>query len=624
MNRHAKHLALILSVILLIITAFSASAADRLDKSEYKTGILPAADKQRNHAEQQESAGYASFARLPDSYNSAKLGFTLPVRQQHDNTCWAYGTLSSFETLLLVNGENISTLSPEHVNFWGSKREDGTGWQRTHEDGGYAYIPLGYLTSWSGPLNESDFPEQTSTREDYNSCSKTPDYGVTEIVYFGTDESHDTIKQYIYSYGSVVGCFNADINNYLSGTSYFYCGDTTLTGPELWGHCVSVVGWDDNFPKDYFSQSKSGTPKNDGAWLIKNSWSKYAGEYGYFWISYEDVWLFNEIFGPSYAITDYEKLNDGIRMYQNEVDGATYEFGYFTYSNRDFSNITYMNVFDFSEEDRILDKVIFESTAVGADYTIYYIPSVNNSLTADTKQWHKLYEDTITYPGYICADFEDCKVPAGKGAIGVLISNERVNTETGEVAVKNSIGCNEWLPLNDEYIFLPQSKYGMSYYMDMNSSSPEIKDVMQFYSKYLQDDIGSTFVIKAVTNNRVPDVPDTEPATAPEITTVPETTATAPETAATVPKTTPSSNIFTYVLGDTNLDGKVNVKDATLVQKAVAGISVLTEREKIAGNATCDRKLNILDSTAIQKYASQISTGFPIGTVYSVIITKAE
>lgn len=33
-------------------------------------------------------------------------------------------------------------------------------------------------------------------------------------------------------------------------------------------HCVTIVGWDDNYPRDNFANRPSG----DGAWLIANSY----------------------------------------------------------------------------------------------------------------------------------------------------------------------------------------------------------------------------------------------------------------------------------------------------------------------------------------------------------------
>ncbi|MBQ8795321.1 MAG: CHAP domain-containing protein [Clostridia bacterium] len=67
------------------------------------------------------------------------------------------------------------------------------------------------------------------------------------------------------------------------------------------------------------------------------------------------------------------------------------------------------------------------------------------------------------------------------------------------------------------------------------------------------------------------------------------------------------------LLGDVNGDGKVNVKDATLIQKFAAKITALTEVESLRADVNGDTKINVKDATAIQKFAAKIETGFPIG-----------
>ena len=67
------------------------------------------------------------------------------------------------------------------------------------------------------------------------------------------------------------------------------------------------------------------------------------------------------------------------------------------------------------------------------------------------------------------------------------------------------------------------------------------------------------------------------------------------------------------LLGDVNGDGKVNVKDATLIQKAAAKITKLTDDENMRADVNGDSKVNVKDATAIQKFAAKIETGFPIG-----------
>ncbi|MBQ8573196.1 MAG: leucine-rich repeat protein [Ruminococcus sp.] len=66
-------------------------------------------------------------------------------------------------------------------------------------------------------------------------------------------------------------------------------------------------------------------------------------------------------------------------------------------------------------------------------------------------------------------------------------------------------------------------------------------------------------------------------------------------------------------LGDVNNDGKVNIKDATLIQKFAAKLQKFDEGESLRADVNTDGKVNVKDATAIQKYAAKIETGLPIG-----------
>ena len=54
-------------------------------------------------------------------------------------------------------------------------------------------------------------------------------------------------------------------------------------------HAVVIVGWDDNYDKSNFLQK----PKNNGAFLVRNSWG--TNDHGYYWVSYEDNQLYQHI-----------------------------------------------------------------------------------------------------------------------------------------------------------------------------------------------------------------------------------------------------------------------------------------------------------------------------------------
>ena len=88
---------------------------------------------------------------------------------------------------------------------------------------------------------------------------------------------------------------------------------------------------------------------------------------------------------------------------------------------------------------------------------------------------------------------------------------------------------------------------------------------------------------------------------------------TEPSTSVQDKPTDPTDPVATDLLGDANEDGKVNIKDATLIQKSIANLTELTEIGEALADADLNTKINIKDATAIQKHIAGIETGYPIG-----------
>ncbi|MDO5124225.1 MAG: dockerin type I repeat-containing protein, partial [Eubacteriales bacterium] len=57
-------------------------------------------------------------------------------------------------------------------------------------------------------------------------------------------------------------------------------------------------------------------------------------------------------------------------------------------------------------------------------------------------------------------------------------------------------------------------------------------------------------------------------------------------------------------LGDSNLDGSVNIKDATLIQKYSASIEEISDDALLCAEVTKDKRVNVKDATAIQKFVA--------------------
>lgn len=479
-----------------------------------------------------------SFEDIPlPSYSSVDLGFTSPIRKQLYNDCWAYASMSVFESKLLHDGYKFESYSPQQINQWATTRPDGTGWQRKIITDAYAETGLGYFISWQnvehGKKNESTKPDGYSIT----------DFGATSIRFLDTSNK-DNVKKAIMDNGAVYSAYSQSLKYQSKDQLSYYCpaGSAIETG-----HAIAIVGWDDDYSRTNFTTTDGRMPEKDGAWLIQNSWGKYNSLDGFFWISYEDNYLLSDTFEPAYVFESYEIVDENKKLYQNEIYGATYEFSYI-----DSEEMTYLNMFNFSDGYNKLESVIFEALdSVGADYEVYYVPVKDNTPVSDETQWTLLKSDVVPFEGYICADIESYELPVGYGAIAVKIDNAKNGTCA-------SIGVSEWLQKKDgTKVFINDSDYNQSFiYLDGN-----MVDLKKWYEDVNNDPIGGTFVIKAITNK-----------TEAEIT----------------------------ILGDVNLDSITDVRDVTYMQQHLAGYFDITQVQKLNFDIDKNGTLDVRDVTYMQ------------------------
>lgn len=93
----------------------------------------------------------------------------------------------------------------------------------------------------------------------------------------------------------------------------------------------------------------------------------------------------------------------------------------------------------------------------------------------------------------------------------------------------------------------------------------------------------------------------------------------AQETTAIIDPTQPVASESSAIFGDANMDGKVNVKDATDIQKVVAKIKQSDDISELLADVNEDKKVNIKDATEIQKWLAKLPANDKIGAFYEEV-----
>ena len=109
-----------------------------------------------------------------------------------------------------------------------------------------------------------------------------------------------------------------------------------------------------------------------------------------------------------------------------------------------------------------------------------------------------------------------------------------------------------------------------------------------------------------------PVVPTTSVVTTATATTTAVAASSGVETFATETATQATSAPVQYLYGDSDLNGKINVKDATTIQKYAAKIIALEGVAFTQADVTGDMKVNVKDATQIQKLIAKLIDKFPV------------
>lgn len=211
--------------------------------------------------------------QLPYRYDLREKGRAPQIRDQGPyGTCWAFASLTALESALLPETE--IQFSVDHMN-------QNHSFTSTQKDGGQYTMAMAYLAAWQGPVLEEDDPYGDGETD----SSLTAVKHVQEMQIIDA-KNLDGIKKAVFQYGGVESCIYTTLQN-ADGESPYYNRDQNAycyIGEQKPNHDVVIIGWDDNFPREYFKKDAA----EDGAFICQNSWGTDFGENGVFYVSYYD------------------------------------------------------------------------------------------------------------------------------------------------------------------------------------------------------------------------------------------------------------------------------------------------------------------------------------------------
>ena len=300
------------------------------------------------------TADSAKFDLRDYKVNGVSLAGT--VKNQGDNgVCWAFGATGALESAFLMQTGMLLDISENNIQ--GAASRYGEFGDARILQAGYANSGMNLFLAWLSVLNTS--------YDGYDELGKIglPGYAIKESYHIQDVilvppryqvDNQKMLKEALVNYGGLTVHVLGDTvgNNYYNGQTHsLYCNSKEVYG----NHFVTLVGWDDNYPKENF---KIAPPKN-GAWICKNSWGTEWGENGFFYVSYYDTTF---ALGPDsigYIIRNTENYT-GLYQYDMQFDG------FFTDNGKD---LTYINSYE-ARDDELISAVGTYFNDVGEKYTI--------------------------------------------------------------------------------------------------------------------------------------------------------------------------------------------------------------------------------------------------------------
>lgn len=303
---------------------------------------------------------------IPSKYNLKDVIEIYVEDQGTWELCDLFASMKSIETNYALKTGNSVDLSERYMDYISSKLLYGDRELESLSNGTTMLFASKYGVPSESEITKEYYSDLTAI------TNATPVCRVVSTVDFKELNKTDTtnlrllniIKQHILKYGSLsVGICSPDLASgvYHYENDAYYYKEGIIDAVLRPNHQVSIVGWDDDYSKDNFTER----PEIDGAFICLNSWGENWGQNGYFYVSYDALSAFESLHG----VLDTQEC-----IPENEY---TYSEGFYTAGNVMEANRIdkyYGVVYDTQTQGEYLTHLALALTSNPAKVKLYCNP----------------------------------------------------------------------------------------------------------------------------------------------------------------------------------------------------------------------------------------------------------
>ena len=259
---------------------------------------------------------------MPSHYCMRDEYVVYAQHQDKQGLCWNFaGTMSASTTLMRHTNEYY-----DFSELWGtiSCLYGASGYNKVGAGGHFTWQTKGM--EYGGLMLETDLPYQESytvsnenaadyynffkqyANDDLTDCLEAKSFSRTNV---------EQIKRHIYNHGSVSAAFT-----FREGYTPDENGITALPPNQKntnSAHAVSIIGWDDEYQREFYLDGADTPTLFKGAWIILNSFTETSGTDGLSFVFYEDKNLY-DFDGYEYK----QDKNKDVYFYDKIEEGYSY------------------------------------------------------------------------------------------------------------------------------------------------------------------------------------------------------------------------------------------------------------------------------------------------------------